>query len=222
MAFSELFNRPHENHTFSGDKTSTVFIGLTDSKKTFFESEKLPPNSVVSSTNEIQASVCQGIEGCSASLPSGEIPNTPSDSTTTKSRSEHPVWEESTRILPATMGQERKKTGRALHKSVESLGTKEYKQFRARELGLPEDVTWGEIFAFLDKQERIAVAKVLGWKEDRKLTSEARRLDMDESPSWRNILVMLLDLDQLIIPPSAEQLIARIREMKETIRTQSR
>ena len=40
-------------------------------------------------------------------------------------------------------------------------GSDEYRQFRAEELGLPDNSTWGEIGEFLNRQDMIAIAKSL-------------------------------------------------------------
>jgi len=56
-------------------------------------------------------------------------------------------------------------------------GSDEYRQFRAKELGLPDNSTWGEIGEFLNRQDMIAVAKSLDFTEE-----QIGRL------SWRSIL----------------------------------
>lgn len=44
-------------------------------------------------------------------------------------------------------------------------GSDEYRQFRAREMGLREDVTWGEIGDILNQEDMIAIARELGFSE---------------------------------------------------------
>jgi hypothetical protein len=76
------------------------------------------------------------------------------------------------------------------------------------ELGLPENTSWDEIFAYVDERERSLLTQELGLPT----YPGAREHGYSEYPSWRYILTAVLDLDHTA---SVEEILLRIRGNKK-------